>query len=70
MVLRRALERLSGRQRACLSLVDYLGLDAAEAAEILGMRPGTLRVHLSRGRRRLAAELQPTFRPEEESSHD
>jgi RNA polymerase sigma-70 factor (ECF subfamily) len=65
VVLEAALRTLSGRQRATLALVDYLGLDVADAADILGMPASTVRVHLTRGRRRLARSLQPVYRPVE-----
>ena len=54
-----ALDRLSPRQRACLVLIDYAGLSDREAAEALGIRASTVRVHLARGRaamRRLLAK--------------
>jgi len=63
VVLEAALRTLSGRQRASLALVDYIGLDVADAANILRMPASTVRVHLTRGRRRLARSLQPAFRP-------
>jgi RNA polymerase sigma-70 factor (ECF subfamily) len=52
-----ALGALSGRQRAAVVLVDYVGLDATDAAEILGISPATVRAHLMRGRRALRAAL-------------
>lgn len=48
-----ALGALSSRQRACVVLVDYADMDSASAARVLGMSPGTVRVHLMRGRRAL-----------------
>ena len=65
IVLNAALRCLSGRQRVSLALVDYIGLDVADAAEILRMPASTVRVHLTRGRRRLARSLQPVYRPAE-----
>jgi len=65
LVLEAALRSLSDRQRASLALVDYIGLDVADAADILGMPASTVRVHLTRGRRRLARSLQPAYRPSE-----
>jgi len=65
LTLEAALRSLSDRQRASLALVDYIGLDVADAANILGMPASTLRVHLTRGRRRLARSLQPVYRPVE-----
>jgi DNA-directed RNA polymerase specialized sigma24 family protein len=52
-----ALGALSPKQRACVVLVDYADMDAAGAARVLGMSPGTVRVHLLRGRRALRAGL-------------
>jgi RNA polymerase sigma-70 factor (ECF subfamily) len=65
VVLEAALRTLSGRQRTSLALVDYIGLDVADAADILRIPASTVRVHLTRGRRRLARSLQPAFRPSE-----
>ncbi len=48
-----ALGSLSVRQRECVVLVDYLGYDAAAAGALLGMRPSTVRVQLTRGRAKL-----------------
>jgi RNA polymerase sigma factor (sigma-70 family) len=61
LTLAGALASLSGRQRACLALVDYVGLDASSAARLLRIRPSTVRVHLSRGRRVLAQALESTY---------
>lgn len=52
-----ALRSLSPRQRACVVLVDYADMDAAGAARVIGMRSGTVRVHLMRGRRALRERL-------------
>ena len=52
-----ALRRLSPRQRACVVLVDYADMDASGAARVLGMKAGTVRVHLMRGRRALRERL-------------
>lgn len=48
-----ALGELSPRQRACVVMADYVGLSSDEIAQVLGMRAGTVRVHLTRGRRTL-----------------
>jgi DNA-directed RNA polymerase specialized sigma24 family protein len=48
-----ALQRLSPRQRAVVVLHDYADRPTDEIAEILGVEPGTVRMHLSSGRRRL-----------------
>ena len=52
-----ALRTLSPRQRSCVVLVDYADMDASGAARVLGMRAGTVRVHLMRGRRALRERL-------------
>lgn len=65
LVLGAAVSGLSPRQRSCVVLVDYLGFDlgfdVAEAARMLRMIPSTVRVHLDRGRRRLAVTLQSSY---------
>lgn len=48
-----ALGRLSQRQRSVLVLRYYVGYGTDEIAEIFGSSRATVRVHLSRGRRRL-----------------
>ena len=48
-----ALAGLPEGERAVLELVALDGLDAGEAARVLGIRPGTARVRLHRARRRL-----------------
>jgi RNA polymerase sigma factor (sigma-70 family) len=53
-----ALGALSRRQRASVVLVDYVGLDATESGEVLGISPATVRAHLMRGRRALRAALE------------
>ncbi|MEO8293324.1 MAG: RNA polymerase sigma factor [Actinomycetota bacterium] len=55
-----ALGVLSPRQRACVVLADYVGLDSDEIGTALGMRAGTVRVHLTRGRRSLHQVLHET----------
>jgi RNA polymerase sigma-70 factor, ECF subfamily len=44
----RALASLSPRQRAAVVLVDLLGFRSEEAAQMLGIRASTLRMHASR----------------------
>ena len=53
-----ALAGLSPRQRAALLLHDYAGYSASEAGAILGLPAATVRVHLSRARRRLRRLLE------------
>ncbi len=57
LTLADALAELSSSQRAAVVLVDYADLDAATAAEILGIAASTVRVHVMRGRRALRATL-------------
>ena len=54
-----ALRALTPRQRHLIDLCDWQGMDVAEAAEILGITPGTVRVHLHDARQRLRALLGP-----------
>jgi RNA polymerase sigma-70 factor (ECF subfamily) len=44
----RALARLSPRQRAAVVLTDMLGFSSEQAGLMLGIRPSTLRMHVSR----------------------
>lgn len=44
----RAMATLSRRQRAVVVLTDLLGYRSDETAQILGLRPSTVRMHLSR----------------------
>jgi RNA polymerase sigma factor (sigma-70 family) len=52
-----ALKRLSPRQRAAVVLRYYGGYSAKEIGDIVGSTAATVRVHLSRGRRRLRVLL-------------
>ncbi|MEZ4468121.1 MAG: RNA polymerase sigma factor [bacterium] len=52
-----ALDGLSRGQREAFVLVHLEGFTAAEAAEVLGMSPGTLKSHLHRALVKLRAEL-------------
>lgn len=57
-----ALSTLPVDQRAAVLLVDYYGLDYDDAAEVLGVRAGTIGSRLSRARavlREVLAEGQP-----------
>jgi RNA polymerase sigma-70 factor (ECF subfamily) len=55
--VRRALASLPASQRAALVLVDWIGMDAGEAAGLLGITAGSLRVRLHRGRMALRTVL-------------
>lgn len=48
-----ALETLSESDRELLLLIAWDGLSPAQAATVLGVKPGTVRVRLARARRRL-----------------
>jgi RNA polymerase sigma factor (sigma-70 family) len=52
-----ALARLSESDRELLLLIAWDGLSPAEAAAVLGVKPATARVRLSRARRRLTRAL-------------
>jgi DNA-directed RNA polymerase specialized sigma24 family protein len=54
-----ALNRLHPRRRAVLVLHELEGTDGAAIAALLGIRPITVRWHLSRGRRELTRLLAP-----------
>lgn len=55
--IERALAQLPAEQRAAIILVDIEGWPVADAAAILGVRPGTVKSRCSRGRARLADSL-------------
>jgi RNA polymerase sigma-70 factor (ECF subfamily) len=52
-----ALRALPPDQRAVLVLVDMLGYPVADAAEVLGISPGTVKSRCARGRARLLPRL-------------
>jgi RNA polymerase sigma-70 factor, ECF subfamily len=52
-----ALRTLPPDQQATLVLVDMLGYSVADASEILGVSPGTVKSRCARGRARLAPRL-------------
>lgn len=62
-----ALARLPTDFRAAVVLRDLCGLDYAEISTVLGVRPGTVRSRIARGRSALASHLgnpsRPTDRP-------
>ena len=53
-----ALDRLPTDQRAAVMLVDAYGLDYADAAEVLGVRAGTIGSRLSRAHASLRTALE------------
>ena len=62
-LLHEALARLSRRQREVLHLVFYQGLTVESAAQVLGLAPGTARLHYERGKSRLRQLLPREARP-------
>ncbi len=54
-----AIDKLDPRFRAALLLVDVDDLSYAEAAAVLGVKPGTVMSRLSRARARVRRELGP-----------
>jgi len=58
------LDGLADGERAVLELVALDGLSVAEAAGILGIRPGTARVRLYRARWQLRQALTPQLTTE------
>jgi RNA polymerase sigma-70 factor, ECF subfamily len=57
-VVQRLLGRLSSHQKKVLVLRDLQNFSTDEVAAIVGCRPATVRVHLSRARRRIAELLE------------
>lgn len=57
--VRAALARLAPRRRAVVVLRELEGVPPARIARLLGLRPATVRWHLSVGRRELARLLLP-----------
>jgi RNA polymerase sigma-70 factor (sigma-E family) len=53
-----ALRGLPRRQRDCVVLRYYLDLPVGEIAETLGLSPNSVKTHLTRGLRRLSADLE------------
>ncbi|MFL6060785.1 MAG: RNA polymerase sigma factor [Marmoricola sp.] len=56
-----ALATLPERDRALVELVALDGLSVAEAAAVLGVKPGTARVRLHRSRARVQSHLTPSI---------
>lgn len=59
-----ALASLSPRQRACVVLIDYVGMDSERVARVLAINANTVRVHVMRGRAALRAQLRMEERDE------
>jgi RNA polymerase sigma-70 factor (ECF subfamily) len=57
--VRAALQRLPARRRAVVVLCEIEGVDAREAARLLGLSEVTIRWHRMQARRQLAKELAP-----------
>jgi RNA polymerase sigma-70 factor (ECF subfamily) len=55
-----ALATLRPKDRALMELVSVDGLSVADAAAVLGVKPGTARVRLHRSRARVQSHLLPT----------
>jgi RNA polymerase sigma-70 factor (ECF subfamily) len=64
--LRRFMLSLSPQQRAALDLVELQGFSTAEAAEMLGVSPATLRVHIHRAK---SAIRKGAYPKEDRRSH-
>jgi RNA polymerase sigma-70 factor (ECF subfamily) len=52
-----ALRALSDRQRTCVVLIDYLGMDSREVGRLLRIPAGSVRTHVARARKRLRSLL-------------
>ena len=61
--VRSAIDRLPDSYRTVLLLRDIEELDTAEAAQLLGLTPNTVKIRLHRARQALAKLLEPAFRP-------
>lgn len=55
--VRRALQEIAPRRRAILLMSDVEGMTSVEIAHLLGLRPATVRWHLSRARAALRTRL-------------
>jgi RNA polymerase sigma-70 factor (ECF subfamily) len=60
--LEAAMKQLTPLQRAVFTLREVDGMSTDEVASVLGMEPGTVRVHLHRSRLRLRALLGDHFK--------
>ena len=54
----RALEAMTPRERAAVILTELHGYTADEAASLMGIRPGTVYVLVSKGRKALRASME------------
>lgn len=61
-IVRNTIDELPETYRTVLMLRDIEGLDTAETAEMLGVKPGAVKVRLHRARQALRALLDPHFR--------
>lgn len=57
-LVERSLLSLTARQRAALVVTELLGHDSVQAASILGVRPGTVRMLVSQAKARLRNEKE------------
>ena len=57
-----ALRALPHRQRECLALRYYLELSVDDIAAALGLSANSVKTHLKRGLRGLAATLEPAMK--------
>ncbi|WP_025272896.1 RNA polymerase sigma factor SigM [Haloglycomyces albus] len=58
VTVRQALQELPANQRTILVYVDMLGYPVDEVAEILSIRPGTVKSRAARGRKKMASHLR------------
>jgi RNA polymerase sigma-70 factor (ECF subfamily) len=63
VILARALNRLSPKHRAVITLRDLQGLSSREVSDIMECSEATVRVHLFNARRQLKKALRPFLEP-------
>lgn len=61
--LMEALRRLPSRQRTALVLVDGYGWSVDEVAELVGVRPSTVRTHQQRARKSVRLQMESRTQP-------